>query len=397
MRSLGIAVTAVGALLLACHAEAQIIGSGHVIGNGTSSSAAPTDTSLLSIFNQAGSGLSRSGTTNVLGTVFGDLTNGDCVSINNGNLIDAGGACTVGGGGGTVSSGVTNQLAYYAADGTTVTGTKSPSFAATGSWYAPTANIQRWNDHMFVGGATVNDGLSPNGNQDWLSGFEQSIGLSQGATQFYEISALTEPGSASAAGASGILAGTQSLYNASAGTTPIGMASFAVNNNATLAISAYGFYGECHRETSAVGQCIGIEVDPRAAVAEPNDPRPGQQGLTVGYQVGCGAGVASTGFPCGAAMQIEPNPESFLAGIVFGSGSITTGAGGGINAISLPVNYQINWFSGTTIAGTIAVDGNNNLQLNSLNNILVDGTSSVNCSGSPSPSFQAVHGIVTHC
>ena len=36
----------------------------------------------------------RSGNTTVYGTTSGTLTNGDCVSINNGNLVDAGGACT---------------------------------------------------------------------------------------------------------------------------------------------------------------------------------------------------------------------------------------------------------------------------------------------------------------
>lgn len=65
---------------------------------------------------------SRSGSTTVFATSSGVLTNGDCVSINAGNYIDAGGPCTTGGGGGTVSSATINQLAYYAASGTTVSG-----------------------------------------------------------------------------------------------------------------------------------------------------------------------------------------------------------------------------------------------------------------------------------
>jgi hypothetical protein len=65
----------------------------------------------------------RSGNTNVLGSVVGTLTNGHCVSIDsNMNLIDAGGACTVGGGGGTVNSATAGQLTYYAATGNAVVG-----------------------------------------------------------------------------------------------------------------------------------------------------------------------------------------------------------------------------------------------------------------------------------
>ena len=55
-------------------------------------------------------------------TTSGALTNGHCVAINaTGNLVDAGGACNVGGGG-TVSSGAAGQIAYYASSGTTVSG-----------------------------------------------------------------------------------------------------------------------------------------------------------------------------------------------------------------------------------------------------------------------------------
>jgi len=65
---------------------------------------------------------SRSGTTTVFATATGTLTDGDCVSLNAGNIIDAGGPCTTGGGGGTVSAGTANQMAWYAGTGTTVSG-----------------------------------------------------------------------------------------------------------------------------------------------------------------------------------------------------------------------------------------------------------------------------------
>lgn len=65
---------------------------------------------------------SLSGNTTVFGTTSGTLTTGDCVSINAGNLVDAGGPCTTGGGGGTVNSGTVGQLAFYGSTGTAVSG-----------------------------------------------------------------------------------------------------------------------------------------------------------------------------------------------------------------------------------------------------------------------------------
>lgn len=127
-----IAAAAACALLLVSSASAQLIGSGHVMGNGTASPATPTDSPLIQVLNQSGSGLG-SGVSALLAApaqvsgglipMTGTLTPGDCVSIASGpKLIDAGGACTVGGGGGTVSSATIGQLGVYAASGNTISG-----------------------------------------------------------------------------------------------------------------------------------------------------------------------------------------------------------------------------------------------------------------------------------
>ena len=64
-----------------------------------------------------------SGNTTVFGTTSGTLTNTHCVQIDsNGNFVDAGGVCTTGGGSGTVTAGLINQLAWYSAGGTAVGG-----------------------------------------------------------------------------------------------------------------------------------------------------------------------------------------------------------------------------------------------------------------------------------
>ena len=100
----GLPVTAGGTGVLTFTANAPLIGAGtSAIAQGT-----------------------RSGNTTVFGTTSGTLTSGHCVQFDSsGNLVDAGGVCTTGGGGGTVTSGTANSLAYYATTGTAVTGLTS--------------------------------------------------------------------------------------------------------------------------------------------------------------------------------------------------------------------------------------------------------------------------------
>ena len=93
---------------------------------GTGTTTGTVTPNLPVIGNAGGNGFAqgtRSGNTTKFSTVIGTLINGDCVSIDsNGNLIDAGGACTIGGGGGTVSSASKGQPAFYGASGTVVSG-----------------------------------------------------------------------------------------------------------------------------------------------------------------------------------------------------------------------------------------------------------------------------------
>jgi hypothetical protein len=102
------------------------------MGNGKSSPAAPTDTPLNQIMNQSGSGIA-SGVGAVLGvspnTSGGVATlgtapiNGQCVQFNSaGQAVPAGGACTVGAGGGTVNAGTKGQIAAYNASTNAVVG-----------------------------------------------------------------------------------------------------------------------------------------------------------------------------------------------------------------------------------------------------------------------------------
>lgn len=73
----------------------------------------------------------RSGNTTVFATTTGVLVSGNCVQIDaNGNLVDAGGACSTGTGGGTVAAGTAGQLAYYGSTGTTVIGNANVTVSA---------------------------------------------------------------------------------------------------------------------------------------------------------------------------------------------------------------------------------------------------------------------------
>ena len=76
----------------------------------------------------------------------GTATNGHCVEFDStGNTVDAGGACTTGGGGGTVATGTQGQVAEYAANGTTVSGFTTTfnvqAFGASGSQESTTGTI----------------------------------------------------------------------------------------------------------------------------------------------------------------------------------------------------------------------------------------------------------------
>jgi hypothetical protein len=179
-----IAAAAACALLLACPASAQIIGSGHVMGNGTSSPRTATDTPLMQIMNQPGSGVTFAGNSGKIATVTGTIPNGYCRSTDaNGNDIDAGGACTVGGGGGTVAAGIKGQIAAYNASTNAVVGipAQCTPFEAWGGSISPSAgstNVMAFADAVA--------GLAPQGG---------CIGFGPGTYTFGSVLAVNLPGS----------------------------------------------------------------------------------------------------------------------------------------------------------------------------------------------------------
>lgn len=125
--------------------------------------ASPVFLSNLPVIGGTPGGLAqgtRSGNTTEFGTVTGSLTNGHCVSIDaSGNLIDAGGACTTGGGGGTVNSGVLGQLGYYASTGSAVSGAGNDTISTGGTL---TVNAGAYQGYLATQAATgsISSGVS---------------------------------------------------------------------------------------------------------------------------------------------------------------------------------------------------------------------------------------------
>lgn len=118
----------------------------------------------------------RTTTGTSVATSKGSLTNGNCVSIDaDGNFIDAGGACTTGGGGGTVSSATINQVAYYAATGTTVSGSSRLTLPATGVDITGTSSGTAY-------AAIIRDTAAVPGINFYRSTSTKSASLSSGAT-----------------------------------------------------------------------------------------------------------------------------------------------------------------------------------------------------------------------
>lgn len=343
----------------------------------------------------------RSGNTTGFLTFSGSLTNGDCLSVNSGNAIDAGGPCSIGTGGGTVSAGLANQLAYYAVNGTTVTGTFDPNFPATGNWYADLgANIQRWNDRTLIGGATALDGNQTPTSLDWLSVQSNAGGDGYWPSLYTELLVETQDNNAGGSGISAIVGAAQTLHATSlVNAASQGVSGICYNNNTSFAGLCWGIYAEAHRMNNTVNDVYGAEFDVRQLGSEtimtPFSKPPGQ---TIGNWIGCGAGKTTPGNPCSAAIGITPNTEPFDAGIIFRTNSIRQ-VSSQIQAIEMPESYEITWYnSSNDLIASIYADGNGIVNINSANGVILNGSQGVSCSSGISlTSFRSVGGIVTHC
>ena len=213
------------------------------------------------------------------------------------------------------------------------------------------ANVQRINDRVFFGGASVNDANSSDSHLDWLSANLIGFGVPSGSEAPFasQLLVLNTPWNST----SHITAtfGAESFAQVSAAGIS-GLDSYCHNNNTTYATPCWAAYFDAKKMTPATGPVYAIEGDSGSLVASsPSDPY--RQGNVVGLQLASGGEYPLTGqYDVSAAIQIQPNPTRFKQGIVFGSGALAPGG----YALAMPTGQGFAWYSAAGIVEATLVD-----------------------------------------
>ena len=304
-----------------------------------------------------------SGNTTSFGTTSGTLTNGHCISIDSsGNLVDAGGVCTTGGGGGTVSAAIAGQIAYYVSSGTAVSGTNALPNGTTATTQTSSDNTTKVATDAFVQSivnplAKGSDGAiqGSNGSGGFVDSTFASVTPVNGASITGKIFQVANIGCAGCSGSSFALLSPQSIAGfapgghdvyigdfASAGGLGTGAGSVAVGSE--LAVVAanhctlFGNAANCSGESSIVighgasapsssdsATVIGVSAASNAAgeiiigpLAVSTDT--GGYGIAIGYQ----AAISATD---SIAIGRQAVTGSYNYAVAIGYGATTTGIG----------------------------------------------------------------------
>jgi hypothetical protein len=217
--------------------------------------------------------------------------------------------------------------------------------APTGFFFSGNgAQVNRFNDRMLVGDATVGDAAFPNVAKDWLATYQTYFG---GAGPSVTTMALFmhqgEP----------FLAAAHTAGNPSVGANALGVQGYALADNTVAGGDfAWAFYGEGHRVHASASNCYGGEV----CVVNRGDqktltPYSAPDGVTIGWQIDSGCGFPSSLMPdvtsASAALVIVDNAAGaapFLAGIVFPAGAVQDSFGNH-DALVMPQNYSVRWWT----------------------------------------------------
>lgn len=277
----------------------------------------------------------------------------------------------------------------------------------TSNWFAtdsPSVNYIATGDRVFIGDAINYPNNNTCGTGDWFTLYQNSTSNGPcGYIGTFQMVVESKVNNGNAGG--GILTAGQSKQMSSATNGAFGIAAFALENKTGAGSrtggSSWAIYGECNKTVDNGGNCYAMELDVMTAVNNTNNPDPFTQGPYIGQQIGCGSGVTTpTNFNCSSAIQIVANSQPFRSGINFLNNSVTTGAASAINAMAMPRNYYIAWYSAAnTPQGSITVDGTNNLNLNTGGTIKINGTAGVDCAAGTvnGATIVITKGIVTHC
>lgn len=210
-------------------------------------------------------------------------------------------------------------------------------------------NIARL-DRVFVGLATVNDGVNPNVTKDWL---ETEIANTTSIAQFASLARI---------GTIGTLGATRTSDSAVAGSQGAqGLSGFVLNDNATQVQTGYASYLEARRKTGA-GTTHGIEIATLNAgtVVTQNSYSMGAVGTTAGLWLSCGRPDAlSYSSNISVAIGVISTGKAFDKGIVFGNTGIATGTSGQV-AMEMGSNFAVQWVSpDTNVKALIRSDSTN--------------------------------------
>lgn len=210
------------------------------------------------------------------------------------------------------------------------------------------ANIQRFNDRVFIGDATANDGQGPTNpvSADWLTLWQQSIGIPFGSVTSSQSAILTTAAAAAVTSPVGLTVGARTFNTTQNAQNAVGIQSIAVNNSPTFGNAVYAFYGEAHRANNSVSAALGLELDTtqRGALVGIT-PYSQNFGQTVALQLASGAqqGVLATASFATNVMTIS------LVNAPADNGLILVGYR--VSGVGIPANTTIVSF-GTGAGGT---------------------------------------------
>lgn len=266
----------------------------------------------------------------------------------------------------------------------------------TGDFFANDgATIDRFNDRIFVGGATVNDGDQPNVVKDWLS---QVTGLGYAVTiaQMAVLSSFGQIGFTTASRTSDTQAPGVSSFG-----TAIGLGAWGFNDkvDAVNSWDAWGAYIEARTAQENQGTTWGIEVDVMSYGGHLTPSTPYAHFVPYG---GFGISISSGAGQSGAndatvALAVQNNGAKWLTGIKFDDNAISgadgTSTSGSGEAIALARGHQINFYNE---AGVVAASvqstqtsavGATNLTFTNVGLSFADTTTDVFGVGTTAPAF----------
>lgn len=222
---------------------------------------------------------------------------------------------------------------------------------ASGFFYSQSGGqVNRIQDRLFVGDAAANDGQGPTNpvSADWLTLWQQSVGIVFGSVASSVMALLTTTAQAAVASPVALTVGARTFNTNQNSQNAIGIQSLAVNNSPSFTNSTWAFYGESHRVNNVVNTCIGIELDvtQRGALVGTN-PFIQNFGATVALQLASGAqqGALVTASFATNVMSVS------LVNTPADNGLILVGYR--VSGVGIPANTVINSFgSGTGATGT---------------------------------------------